>query len=48
MRQEPSNLIAEALLNSVVYGVSYDDLHKWGRENYELETVYSPSDIQEQ
>lgn len=40
LRQEPSNLIAEALLNSVVYGVSYDDLHKWGRENYELETVF--------
>lgn len=39
-RQQPTHLMIEALENSVVYGLPYDDLLELAAEHYEIEVMY--------
>lgn len=40
LRQEPSKLIVEALENSRLYGIPYDELHQLADENKEIELLF--------
>ncbi|MBR0361154.1 MAG: Crp/Fnr family transcriptional regulator [Paraprevotella sp.] len=40
LRQEPSKLIVEALENSCLYGIPYDELHQLADENKEIELLF--------
>ncbi len=40
LRRVPSNLIIEALENSAVWGISYEDLQRITAESYEIELLY--------
>lgn len=39
-RQQPTHLMIEALENSVVYGLPYDELLELAAEHYEIEVMY--------
>lgn len=39
-RQKPTRLMIEALENSIVYGLPYDELMELIKENYEIEVMY--------
>lgn len=40
LRQEPSKLIVEALENSCLFGIPYDELHQLADENKEIELLF--------
>ena len=40
LKQEPSRLIVEALENTVLYAIPYDDLHNLMERNQEIEMLY--------